>query len=51
MKREVIELLKKMESVIPYAERCLLGDDPDVSLVAPPPEPIQAELEAGTEAD
>jgi hypothetical protein len=37
MRREAIELLKKMESVIPYAERWLLGDQYDPAVVAPPP--------------
>nr|MBC8356324.1 protein kinase [Planctomycetota bacterium] len=32
---EAIELLKKMESVIPYAESWLLGDQYDESVVAP----------------
>ncbi|WP_166825669.1 serine/threonine-protein kinase [Thalassoroseus pseudoceratinae] len=40
-RREAIELLKKMESVIPYAERWLLGDDPDMGCVASPPDDIE----------
>ena len=34
-RREAIELLKKMESVIPRAESWLLGEQYDESVVAP----------------
>ena len=34
---EAIELLRKTESVIPYAERWLLGEQYDEQVVAPPP--------------
>ena len=34
-RREAIELLKKMESVIPRAESWLLGDQYDEAVVAP----------------
>lgn len=37
-RRKAIELLIKQESVIPYAERWLLGEQYDASLVAPPPD-------------
>jgi eukaryotic-like serine/threonine-protein kinase len=42
-RREAIALLKKTESVIPNAERWLLGDDPDRECLAPPPEEIDTE--------
>ena len=35
MRREAINLLKKQESVIPYAERWLLGDQYESAVVAP----------------
>ena len=35
MRREAIEVLKEMESVIPWAERWLLGDSPDDECLAP----------------
>jgi len=35
--QEAITLLKQQESVIPYAERWLLGDQYDETVVAPPP--------------
>jgi tetratricopeptide (TPR) repeat protein len=38
LRAQAIELLKKQESVIPFAERWLLGDQYDPAVVAPPPD-------------
>jgi hypothetical protein len=38
LRREAVELLKRQQSVVPYAERWLLGDQYDERCVAPPPD-------------
>ena len=48
-RREAIKVLKEIESVIPYAERWLLGDEPDMDVVAPSPDELAAELASASE--
>ena len=50
-RREAIRLLKKMKSVIPYAERSLLGDQYDPDVVAPQPNQYPQSASENVRAD